>query len=76
MAYAWRQVPDGLLKKSVDKCGFLDDASSWHISKHDVYGAKFRAPWEISARAIVDSDADGESSNELLDASDEVWIED
>ncbi|GMF39205.1 unnamed protein product [Phytophthora fragariaefolia] len=75
VASAWRQVPDDVVKKSVEKCGFLDDPSDWHISKHDVYGAKFRMAWELNGNATVNSDLDEDTCNELLDAFDEVWVE-
>ncbi|KAE9037801.1 hypothetical protein PR003_g8976 [Phytophthora rubi] len=75
VASAWRQVPDDVVKKSVGKCGFLDDPSDWHISKHDVYGAKFRTSWELNGNSTVNSDLDEDTCNELLDAFDEVWIE-
>ncbi|KAE8878490.1 hypothetical protein PF005_g31012 [Phytophthora fragariae] len=72
VASAWRQVPDDVVKKSVGKCGFLDDPSDWHISKHDVYGAKFRTSWELNGNSTVNSDLDEDTCNELLDAFDDL----
>ncbi|KAE8967298.1 hypothetical protein PR003_g31073 [Phytophthora rubi] len=74
VASAWSQVPEDAVKKSVGRCGFLDDPSNWHISKHDVYG-KFRTAWELNGNATVNSDLDEDTCNELLDAFDEVWFE-
>ncbi|KAG3145173.1 hypothetical protein PI126_g13843 [Phytophthora idaei] len=47
--------------------------------RHDVYGAQFRQAW--SATSLDDQAADSSGANEdevdeLLDAFDEVWIED
>ncbi|KAG2784183.1 hypothetical protein PC116_g24291 [Phytophthora cactorum] len=76
---AWRQVPDSVVKKSIGKCGFHDDPDDWFIIKHDVYGAQFRQVWSAASladQAADSSGANGDEVDELLDAFDEVWIED
>ncbi|KAG2888950.1 hypothetical protein PC115_g19907 [Phytophthora cactorum] len=75
----WRQVPDSVVKKSIGKCGFHDDPDDWFIIKHDVYGAQFRQVWSAASladQAADSSGANGDEVDELLDAFDEVWIED
>ncbi|KAG2895595.1 hypothetical protein PC114_g15429 [Phytophthora cactorum] len=68
-----------VVKKSIGKYGFHDDPDDWFITRHDVYDAQFRQAW--SAASLDDQAADSSGANEdevdeLLDAFDEVWIED
>lgn len=40
----------GVIKKSIVRAGFSKDYREWHISRHDVFGERFRNMW-ISNRS-------------------------
>ena len=72
---AWKQTPVSVVEKSVQICGFDDDSSNWFISKHDVYGVKFRQQWELHETSHDDSDVDENEVEPLMDALDEIVID-
>ena len=43
---AWKGVSLDNIKNSIAAAGFNEDASQWHISKHDVYGEHFCEAWK------------------------------
>ncbi|ETP38507.1 hypothetical protein F442_13911 [Phytophthora nicotianae P10297] len=55
-AQAWKQTPVEVVEKIVQVCGFNDDSSAWRITKHDVYGSKFRAAWHVRESGDCGSD--------------------
>ena len=32
-------------KKSLVRAGFHDDFEEWHISRHDIFGTRFKSMW-------------------------------
>jgi DDE superfamily endonuclease/Tc5 transposase DNA-binding domain len=65
---AWRQVPDEVVKNSIEICGFSDEVGRWHISNHDVYGARFNAAWDASQ----DNEEQDNEEHDFSDALDEL----
>lgn len=71
---AWRQVPADVIQKSIKAAGFgLWD--EWHISKHDVYGARFKELWRSNLEEeVVEQNADEDAQdpeNEIEDDFDD-----
>jgi hypothetical protein len=42
---SWNGVSIQNIKRSILSAGFNEDHEQWHISKHDVYGARFLQAW-------------------------------
>ncbi|KAF4141742.1 putative HTH CENPB-type domain-containing protein [Phytophthora infestans] len=77
----WCQMPDSVVQKSIGKCVFNDDPDSWFITRHNVNGTRFRQEWSVVSLddqalcSISNNNANEDEVDELLDAFDEVWIE-
>lgn len=71
---SWRDVKNSNINNSIKSAGFSDDYSDWHISKHDVYGERFRIAWEENFNAenvniIEDFDEDFQDDDIIVDES-------
>ena len=51
---AWRSVEKAVVEKSIVRAGFHDDYAEWHISRHDVFGERFRSIWVSNSSEHVD----------------------
>lgn len=71
---AWKETPASVVEKSVQQCRFSDGSRSWFISKHDVYGAKFRQQWELRSLASA-QDGGVDEMYPLMEALDEILID-
>jgi len=70
---AWRQVALTNIKHSISSAGFSNDYKDWHISKHDVYGDKFRTAWKNcgDVEASIEDLEEIPQDDEILDCIDE-----
>ncbi|KAE9052173.1 hypothetical protein PR001_g757 [Phytophthora rubi] len=75
VARAWKQTPDEVVAKSVQACGFNNDSSTWRIAKHDVYGSRFKAAWELRERDGTNGDI-AETMSAVMETLDDIVIED
>ena len=60
---AWRSLSLRTIKNSIESAGLSDNYEDWYISKHDVYGDKFREAWKNSGKGT-----ETEVSPETLEA--------
>jgi hypothetical protein len=42
---AWRNVDRDVIMKSIVRAGFHDDFEEWHISRHNIFGTRFKSIW-------------------------------
>ena len=72
---AWRQVPIEVTKNSVRAAGF-GDWQEWHVSKHDVYGERFKTIWSSNLEEqVMDQNPDDHAQdpmNEIEEDFDEI----
>ncbi|KAE9206047.1 hypothetical protein PF002_g20132 [Phytophthora fragariae] len=69
------KTPDEVVAKSVQACGFNNDSSTWRIAKHDVYGSRFKAAWELRERDGTNGDI-AETMSAVMETLDDIVIED
>ena len=60
---AWRSLSLTTIKNSIESAGLSDNYEDWYISKHDIYGDKFREAWKNSGNGT-----ETEVSPETLEA--------
>lgn len=68
---AWRQIPSRVIEKSIEAAGF-GEWESWFISKHDVYGPRFKALWRDNMDELgEEQDIDAIQDDPLLEVEDD-----
>ncbi|OWZ21105.1 hypothetical protein PHMEG_0004400 [Phytophthora megakarya] len=78
VSQAWKETPVEVVEKSIKACGFGSNSSDWHIAKHDVYGSKFRAAWELQEGVESESNVDDETQAQIesiMETLDDIVIE-
>jgi hypothetical protein len=63
----WRNVPQSVVQKSIYRAGFHDDFEEWLITRHDIYGARFKDLWISNFAETVDNfDVEEEEVDDLF----------
>ena len=50
-----RSIEQSVIQRSITRAGFSADMSEWHISRHDVFGERFRCMWNSNLSETVDA---------------------
>lgn len=71
---AWRNVPQDVIDRSIAASGF-GPWENWHISKHDVYGTRFKQLWESNLAESIEEqaiDANADDPENEIDPGEEA----
>jgi hypothetical protein len=67
---AWSGLSASNIKSSVLSAGFNPDSNQWHISKHDIYGSRFRRAYENTGDEVEQTVAEFEDIEQDDDIED------